>query len=254
MLWALVLSLSASATTPTPNPSAAPASANAHSPQQSPASPPASPQTATPPSTTAPIEGRRADLLPASGAAARGGNRNNPGLSMSVQLRPLSVPAPDDVLSVHRVVTSVTFWTTLLGALTAFALGRFGQWRSTLNERRAAGNLTIVTLAEMYSEAKALYDSVFVVGAEELREKLGRELRLALLELEGVDRGVWNQPLPDCDRACRLLIVLRGCAPSRRITCQLFRRQYPSHRTRERKLTPIDHVGELPGVGAPQSE
>lgn len=45
-----------------------------------------------------------------------------------------------------------------------------------LNERRAAGNLAIVTLAEMYSEAKALYDSAFVVGAEEIRKKLRREL------------------------------------------------------------------------------
>lgn len=95
---------------------------------------------------------------------------------MSVPLTPLSVPGPDDVLSVHKVVTSVTFWTTLLGAMTAFALGRFGQWRSTLNERRAAGNLAIVTLGEMYSEAKALYDSVFVAGAEEIRKMLGREL------------------------------------------------------------------------------
>jgi len=80
------------------------------------------------------------------------------------------------VLSVHKVATSVTFWTTLLGAMTAFALGRFGQWRSTPNERRAAGNLAIVTLAEMYSEAKALYDSVFVAGSEEIRKMLGREL------------------------------------------------------------------------------
>lgn len=95
---------------------------------------------------------------------------------MSVPLTPLSVPGSDDVLSVHKVVTSVTFWTTLLGAMTAFALGRFGQWRSTLNERRAAGNLAIVTLGEMYSEAKALYDSVFVAGAEKIRKMLGREL------------------------------------------------------------------------------
>jgi hypothetical protein len=39
-----------------------------------------------------------------------------------------------------------------------------------------AGTLAIVTLAEMYSEAKALYDSIFVAGAEQIREKLRREL------------------------------------------------------------------------------
>ena len=70
----------------------------------------------------------------------------------SIPLTPLSVPGPDDVLSAHKVVTSVTFLTTLLGRLTAFVLGRFGQWRSMLNERRAVGNLAIVTIAEMYSE------------------------------------------------------------------------------------------------------
>lgn len=94
---------------------------------------------------------------------------------MSIPLTSLA-SRPDDVLTVHKVVTSVTFWTTLLGAMTAFALGRFGQWRSALNERRSAGNLAIVTLAEMYSEAKALYDSIFVVAAAETRRQLGRDL------------------------------------------------------------------------------
>ena len=84
VLWVLVLGLIASATTATPNPSSAPALANAQSLQRSSASPPAPPPSASSPSTTAPLEGQRADQLPLSSPAAVGGSRSNNALARSV--------------------------------------------------------------------------------------------------------------------------------------------------------------------------
>lgn len=87
-----------------------------------------------------------------------------------------SDPSPS---ALHGLVTSVGFWTALTGAfagaLAGFALGLLSQMLAVRRANRSAGNLAIVTLGEMYSEAKALHDSLFVAPLPNLRALLKRE-------------------------------------------------------------------------------
>lgn len=76
---------------------------------------------------------------------------------------PPTVPA--DALTFHKLLGGSEFWSALAGALAgaiaAFTLGALVQWRGRVNARRSAGNLAIIALAEMYSEAKAISDAIF---------------------------------------------------------------------------------------------
>jgi len=88
--------------------------------------------------------------------------------------------APADGFTFHKLVGGSEFWSALAGALAgaiaAFALGALVQWRGRINARRSAGNLAIIALAEMYSEAKAINDAIFG-QIPELTQILGRAPR-----------------------------------------------------------------------------
>lgn len=77
----------------------------------------------------------------------------------------LQATPPVDGLTFHKLLDGSEFWSALAGALAgaiaAFALGALAQWRGRVNARRSAGNLAIIALAEMYSEAKAISDAIF---------------------------------------------------------------------------------------------
>lgn len=97
------------------------------------------------------------------------------------------------LITIDRLVASAEFWAALAGAfagaIAAFLLGRLSQWRTSANARRSAGNLTIITLAAMYSEAKAINDSIFLRPLPELTKLHGRaplyfEFRAAMDLLE----------------------------------------------------------------------
>ena len=82
-------------------------------------------------------------------------------------------------LSLHLLLHAAGFWSALAGAfagaVAAFALGAFGQWRAAANSRRSAGNQAILALAEMWSEAKAMYAAMFLSQDAELERKLRRK-------------------------------------------------------------------------------
>lgn len=82
-------------------------------------------------------------------------------------------------LSLHLLLHSAGFWSALAGAfagaVAAFALGALGQWRAAANSRRSAGNQAILALAEMWSEAKAMYAAMFLSQDEELERVLRRK-------------------------------------------------------------------------------
>lgn len=82
-------------------------------------------------------------------------------------------------MTLAKLLASAEFWAALggafAGAIAAFLLGLLAQWRAASNANRSAGNLAIVTLAEMYSEAKALQDTLFTRQLPVLRNFLGRE-------------------------------------------------------------------------------
>ncbi len=64
---------------------------------------------------------------------------------------------------------------SFIGASFAFAFGLITQWHTRNNAKRLAGNVAILTLAEMYSAVNTLNKSLFVEQLPVLRETLGRE-------------------------------------------------------------------------------
>jgi hypothetical protein len=54
-------------------------------------------------------------------------------------------------VSVAELLKNAEFWAALFGALAAFILGALGQWWANVNAQRTAGNLTLITLSQMYS-------------------------------------------------------------------------------------------------------
>jgi hypothetical protein len=73
------------------------------------------------------------------------------------------------------LITYVGFWSTLVGALTAFTLASLGQWRRTLSARRAAGQLALIALGDMYSTAKWANDEFFDEQRKKWIEAFRRE-------------------------------------------------------------------------------
>jgi hypothetical protein len=81
--------------------------------------------------------------------------------------------------NLHLLLQSPDFWSALAGAfagaIAAFALGAFGQWRAAANSRRSAGNRAILTLAEMWSEAKGMHAAMFLSQDAEFERLLRRK-------------------------------------------------------------------------------
>jgi hypothetical protein len=63
------------------------------------------------------------------------------------------------------------FWATLLGAGTAFLLGMVNTWRNDARIKRDAGNLALITLAQMYSIAENLRYHIVVKEPIEASER-----------------------------------------------------------------------------------
>ena len=106
----------------------------------------------------------------------------------------------------RALLVSTEFWAALAGAfagaICAFILGALAQWRSSVNAKRSAGNSAIMALAEMYSEAKAIHDSIFVSQRAELLKLLGREPRF--YEYRAVMDTPKEPPALDVDRLAYL--------------------------------------------------
>src|ERR1700733_12751598 len=87
---------------------------------------------------------------------------------------------PAHAMTIGVLLASPQFWASLAGAfagaIAAFVLGLVAQWRRTTDARRSAGNLTIIVISQKYSEAKAIYDSIFVKPVPEMTRTLGRPL------------------------------------------------------------------------------
>jgi hypothetical protein len=80
-----------------------------------------------------------------------------------------------DQMTLLKFLSSGSFWPALFGALTAFVLARVADWRKSVSAMCASGNVAIITLAEMYSEAKALDTTIFVQPLAKLLKLLGRQ-------------------------------------------------------------------------------
>ena len=158
--------------------------------------------------------------------------------------------------SIQKLSQTMGFWSALAGAfagaITAFALGSFGKWRAAANAKRAAGNLAIFTLADMYSEAKVMHEAVFVAQRTELERLLRREPRyfeyrpvmdlrtqLPSLDVEGLGFLVDST---DPDILMRLLVARNDFATMLRVA-DVHEKLHLEH---QRQVAQSDHRGKIP--------
>jgi len=78
-------------------------------------------------------------------------------------------------VTLAQLLGSGEFWAALAGALAAFLLGSAAQWRSATNAKRAAGNVALITLSQMFSLTKNLNDQLFVIQVPKVGGLLGRD-------------------------------------------------------------------------------
>jgi len=162
------------------------------------------------------------------------------------------------MMDLRTLLASTEFWAALAGAfagaITAFALGTMAQWRGSTNAKRSAGNSAIMALAEMYSEAKAIYDSIFVRQRAELLKLLGREPLFyeykAVMDMPkeppalDVDRLAFLADSHDPDILVRIVTaknyfagMLKVAAAHERLCIELQRRLAKAEPTAQRPMT-----------------
>ena len=95
-------------------------------------------------------------------------------------------------MTIAELLKNPEFWAALFGALAAFLLGAFGQWRADSRQKCTAGNLALITLAQMYMLIESLRQQLFVDEARRQTKLLGKPP--FEYQLRGIS-GLPNEPL-----------------------------------------------------------
>jgi hypothetical protein len=153
-------------------------------------------------------------------------------------------------MTIATLLSNPEFWSALFGALAAFLLGVLATWWTNVNAKRTAGNLTLISLSQMYGLMENLRHHMLVLETTRSREILGRdpycfELRPAI-GLPDRPPAVPIQDLGfladthDPDVLSRLLTVERGFASM----LDLVRRHETLHARFQQAINDVDPSGQ----------
>lgn len=156
-------------------------------------------------------------------------------------------------MTVSELLKNAEFWAALFGALAAFLLGATGQWWAANRAKATAGNLAMITLAQMYAFLENLRCQLFVEEATRAARELGgadpfsiylrpaiglpqQELRLK------VDQLGFLVDSHDPDVLNRLLTIERQFTSM----LDLVRRHHELHTDFQERMSRIDPTGQRP--------
>lgn len=153
-------------------------------------------------------------------------------------------------MTLSELLGNAEFWAALFGALAAFLLGAMGQWWAASRAKATAGNLAMITLAQMYALLENLRFQLFIEEASRAALELGcveppsiflrpviglprQELRLEVEELGFLADS------HDPDILNRLLTIERQFASM----VDLVRRHHELHAEFQERMSRFDPTG-----------